>query len=158
MLAEKALQRDRTEDWVDWALEMMENGFEGEYLHILAGLTPPFYRSYTDDVVDRTLLELGLNNKVQMEAVEAYAYSLIDQALKEEITFDAALEKLKFLYDNSNMPKALQDFYLLYWAVDDLKENAVQFYWEGADAANIVQEIKRTFLDWKQAYELSHKE
>lgn len=40
------------------------------------------------------------------------------------------------------------DFYLLYFAKDDLNESEIQWYWNGADRINIDQIIRKVFEDY----------
>jgi hypothetical protein len=42
ILKAAALNEDIEESWIDWALEMMEAGYESDNLHMLAGMMQPF--------------------------------------------------------------------------------------------------------------------
>jgi hypothetical protein len=46
------------------------------------------------------------------------------------------------------MDARLTDFYLLYYAKNDLTEDEVQWYWEGANRENIDGIIKEQFKNW----------
>ncbi|MCW3073932.1 MAG: hypothetical protein JWP69_1001 [Flaviaesturariibacter sp.] len=152
LLAKKATYIDKVEDWVDWALEMLEYGYEAEHLYILAGLRSPIERPYLEEVIFKTLKELNLHKISDVEAVNGYAYLLISEAFNEKNSYETTLKELKELHERFDMYKGLQDFYLLYWALEDLKETDVQWYWKGADAGNILNEIKRVFLEWRRTY------
>jgi hypothetical protein len=62
LLASKALRRPCGQECVDWAVSMLEQGFDGRYLGILAGLTPPFNPFDLADLRDRALKELGISD------------------------------------------------------------------------------------------------
>ncbi|MNU10368.1 hypothetical protein D3C72_2574790 [compost metagenome] len=49
------------------------------------------------------------------------------------------------------------NFYLLYFAKDDLTEEEYQHYWDGANRENIDQIISKTFKNWKAEYEKGNK-
>lgn len=61
VLADKVLEQDSCEEWIDWALEMMMAGFESEHLIVLAGLSLNTNCFEFDDIVNRALQELSLN-------------------------------------------------------------------------------------------------
>jgi hypothetical protein len=46
------------------------------------------------------------------------------------------------------MESEYMDFYLLYFAKDDLNESENQWYWDGADKNNIDEIIKRKFQEY----------
>ena len=47
------------------------------------------------------------------------------------------------------------DFYLLYFAKDDLLESDIQWYWDGANRENIDEIIDIEFKKWLLFLELS---
>lgn len=46
--------------WVQWAIDMLEAGYDMEHLRILAGATPPFNVWYTSALTDSVFNELGI--------------------------------------------------------------------------------------------------
>jgi hypothetical protein len=57
----KALNRDVTEDWIDWAIDMVSAGFETEHLIILAGISKPYNQFYLQDLTSKVFDELSLD-------------------------------------------------------------------------------------------------
>ena len=51
------------------------------------------------------------------------------------------------------MEKEYFDFYLLYFAKDDLTESENQWYWDGANRSNIDDIITEQFVKWKTKFE-----
>ena len=49
------------------------------------------------------------------------------------------------------------NFYLLYFAKDDLTEQEYQHYWNDANQENINQIITENFKNWKTEYETNKK-
>jgi Glu-tRNA(Gln) amidotransferase subunit E-like FAD-binding protein len=153
VLAYKLLEIGSTEEWIDWALEMMEAGFETEHLVILAGLSPHLNRFEFDDIVNKTLKELSLETVTIDEATYGYVYYLIDEALNSNITTKAVLDILREICRERDYDSNLFNFYLLAFAQEELKNLNVQFYWEGADHNNIDSITNNEFQVWKNKYE-----
>jgi hypothetical protein len=153
ILADKVQQQANAEDWIDWALEMMDAGFETEHLVILAGLSPHLNRFELDDIVNRALKELSLDTMTKDEMIYGYVYFLIDEALNSKISSKAALDILRKLCRDRDYEEELFPFYLLAYAQEELDELGVQLYWKDADHNNIDSIIKDQFKDWKSKYE-----
>ncbi len=153
VLASKVRQRDSAEEWIDWALEMMEAGFESEHLVILAGLSPHLNRFEFDDIVNKALKELSLDTMTNDEMIYGYVYYLIDQVLTYKTSTKVALGIIRDLCRDRDYDKELFDFYLLAYAKEDLDEAGVQFYWQGTDNNNIDAIINDKFQDWKNKYQ-----
>jgi uncharacterized membrane protein YqjE len=75
------LNRDIDEEWIDWAIEMIENGYDTEHLIILAGITKPYNQFQLQELTDRVLWELDLNWRDQEKAVKGYVLYLIEGVL-----------------------------------------------------------------------------
>ena len=61
ILKEKACNADIDESWVDWAIEMMETGFEVESLYELAGISKPFNQFELQNLTNKVLEDLSLD-------------------------------------------------------------------------------------------------
>ncbi|MCS3801437.1 hypothetical protein [Niastella sp. OAS944] len=153
VLINKVLPYESVEDWKDWALEMMEAGFETEHLILLAGLSADVNRFQLEEIIKHTLKELTLDAMPEEEIVYGYVYYLIDQALSLKMSTKVILGTLRELCRDRDYDKKLFDFYLLSFARQDLEEAGEQFYWEGANADNIDTIINAQFLEWKGKYE-----
>jgi len=153
VLADKVLQQDNAEDWIDWALEMMEAGFESEHLLILAGLSSKLNRFEFDEIVNKTLKELSLDKVKNEEIVNGYIYYLTIEALDGKLPTAVVLDKLRSLCRHRNYDEELFPFYLLAYAQEELEELGVQFYWQDADKSNIDSIIRDKLLEWKRNYE-----
>ena len=158
MLVERALKVDQAEDWIDWAIEMLLAGFDTEHLRILAGLLPPFNRFELNVFVDKTLQELKLDNQHEDDLTYGYVYYLILQALDKQKSFKSVLSEIRSLCIYRGHDQNLMPFYLLYYALDDLETDTVQWYWNGANRENISDIIKGELLQWKKSYEILSEE
>ena len=153
ILAYKVLGESVDERWTSWALEMLEAGFETEHLLILAGENPPYNQFYLAELTNRVFEELGLEYSNKDRVLDQYIYYLIDKALSGEIDKMEVLSTLKDTYVDNEYDSRFQDFYLLYYAKDELEEFDHQFYWDRADRKNIDQVILKYFENWKKKNE-----
>jgi len=135
--------------FVDWAVRLMVEGHDTHSLRLLAGETHPQDRDDIGSLVDRVLEELGCT---WYPSLEAAAMALVriraTQVLANSISRKAALLELKGVCIDLGYPDYLYDFYLLYWALDDLEELGEQYYWPGADRSNIHDVIDERFAAW----------
>jgi hypothetical protein len=153
VLVEKVLQGVTIEVWKDWALEMMEAGFETEHLILLAGLSLQTNRFQLDDMINKALQELSLDSMSNDEIVYGFAYYLIDQALNSKMSTKVVLGTLRDLCRDRDYDNELYNFYSLSYAQQELEEAGEQFYWECANNDNIDTIIVSEFKKWKSKYE-----
>lgn len=153
VLINKVLPYESVEAWIDWALEMMEAGFETEHLILLAGLSEDVNRFQLDEIIKNTLKELSLDAIPEEEIVYGYVYYVIDQALSSKMSTKAVLGTLRDLCRDRDYDKKLFNFYSLSYAKQELEEAGVQFYWDGANNDNMDTIINTEFLEWKRKYE-----
>lgn len=149
------MRHDSGEDWVNWAIDMVENGYESEHLYILAGKTSPYNLFEIDDLVEKALAELGIKRPIGNEAIDGYAYYLISQALSGSLQYADVLQHLKNICITLDYYDPLYPFYLLYYAYDDLKVQEEQYYWQGANQSNINSIIESEFKNWISKFESS---
>ena len=136
------------DDCVDWAIEMLQLGYDTPSLLILAGLTKPTNQFEVRDYLKRALEELKLDEKTGDDATLSYSsYYITRIAAGQEVK-----RNLGMIYEfclARNYEKVIYDFYLLYWAWDDLDYgNDFQAYWPDADKSNIEQIVIETAKKW----------
>jgi hypothetical protein len=149
VLAFKVLNRPITIEWIDWALEMMMAGFDTEHLAMLAGEREPFDEFHMQDLTDKVLRELQLDFTDKDMTINHYVSYLIDKALSEELDTLKVLRIFKNLAEEIGNNIALNEFYQLYYAKQDLMADDYQYYWPGANKNNIDQIIRNRFFQWK---------
>jgi hypothetical protein len=136
------------DDCVDWAIEMLQLGHETPSLLILAGLTKPTNQFEVRDYLKRALSELELEEKTGDDATLSYSSYYITKISKGE----DVKRNLGIIYEfckARNYEKVIYDFYLLYWAWNDLDNgNEYQAYWPDADKSNIEQIVIETANKW----------
>lgn len=151
ILVFKSLGRNIDKKWIDWAYNMLLAGFETESLIILAGETEPFNQFEMQPLANQALHELGLTWDDGELVLKNYICYLVSEALNGKITADHVLSTLKNICMEQEYESLLYDFYLLYWAKDDLIYSENQWYWPGATRDNIDEMIMAYFVEWKKA-------
>lgn len=144
----KAFNEDVDEMWVEWALEMIQAGYESDNLYILAGITRPYHQFELQRLLDKVLADLDLDYEDRSLMIRNYIYYIISVALNEPSNYLSTLREIKDICIALDMEQQYMDFYLLYFAKDDLNESEVQWYWDGADRTNIDLIIRKVFEDY----------
>jgi len=142
ILKAKSLNENIDESWVDWAIGMMEAGYESENLYMLAGVTSPYNQFVLQELTDKVLRDLNLDYSDSRTVLDKYAYYLISTSIDQPGTYFDTLRELKNLCLDTGMDSGYMNFYLLYWAKSDLAEDVVQWYWKDASRDTIDRMIK----------------
>ena len=149
----RALESRIDKEWIDWTIEMIVAGFETEHLLYLASFDLPSNQFKLQEVADKALKELGLDYSDRKLTTKNYANYTIQTVISGEIDYFSALYTLKDIYVSLNYPEYLHDFYLLYFAKNDLLEYGDQMYWDGANSTNIDSIIDSTFRNWSSNFD-----
>lgn len=144
----KAFDEPIDVDWIDWAIEMIEAGFESEHLYILAGETEPFNQFYLRDLTDKVLRDLGMQIEDKEQVIKNYVYYLITSSIDHPDKYLKVLREIRNISIDLDLNTVYMDFSLLYYAKQDLLSDEVQWYWPDANRQNIDQVIKTRFHQW----------
>lgn len=148
IMAMRALNRPVDEKWINWAADMLEDGYDSSHLRILAGETPPFNQFELLSLADKTFDELGLSWSDQQEIVESYMSELLESMLSGQMPSDFVLSKIEAMYRELGLIKYLQDFAFLYYAQEELKNSDMQWYLPSIDKTNIETTIHDYAKKW----------
>jgi len=148
ILAWKHLNKSVDEKWSNWAVEMMMVGYETEHLIQLAGIRKPYNQFELRELTDKVFDELNLDYKNQDNVLINYTTFLVKDVLNGRRELLKTLRDLKDLCITLDYDKRIHDFYLLYFAKEDLNYDTVQWYWEGATRDNIDQICFDYFEKW----------
>lgn len=149
IVAFSEIQQVDTNESIDWAIEMMELGYESPTLYMLASFNKPTNYFEVIDYVTDTVKELGLELKSGDDAVLSYASYYVYQIAKGQKVRENLTELYKFC-QMRDYEDLVYDFYLLYWAWDDLdyEDNEYNHYWDEARRANIEQIVVDEAKKW----------
>lgn len=145
ILKEKACNADIDESWSDWAIEMMQTGYEAVTLYQLAGISKPYNQFVLQDLTNKVLKDLELDYSDKRNTIENYVYFLIKSNLDNSERYYEILKEFIDIYYELDMDNKFQNLALLFWAKDDLIYDEYQHYWDGADRTNIDKIIKEQF-------------
>ncbi|MBB6501110.1 hypothetical protein [Pedobacter cryoconitis] len=148
MLAYKQLQDFNADQVVDWAVEMLTLGHETPSVLILAGISKPTSLSETERYLIGAFKELGIVLPEKNEAIFGYCKYLIGQ-ISRSILVKTNLYKLYKIAVTTDDNDFIFDFYLFYWAWDDLDYGlAYQSYVPEATIDNIEALVISNAREW----------
>jgi hypothetical protein len=153
ILKAKAFNEDVDESWIDWAIEMMEAGYQSGNLYILAGITKPYNQFELQELTSKVFHDLQLDYINKEAVLNNYIYFLLFNSVNNPETYLETLRELRDIYYQLGMDSRLTNFYLLYYAKNDLTGDDVQWYWEGANRENIDNIVKEQFKNWLSKFE-----
>jgi hypothetical protein len=153
ILKAKAFNENVDESWIDWAIEMIEAGYESENLYMFAGETKPYNQFEHQELTNKVFQDLRLDYSDKDDVLRNYVYYLISNSVEHPETYYKTLRELREICLQLDYDSRYMDFYLLYFAKDDLMVDEVQWYWEGANRENIDQIIRDKFKQWLGEFE-----
>ena len=133
----RALQRSCGRECVDWAVGLLEHGYDSRSLRILAVQDEPFNHFELAALRDRVLSELSLPELDNADPVTSYVREVLAGVLSDRKQLGSVFREVSELAIQLGYPSELQPFYLLRFAWEDLQEQEMQWYWPGADRGNI---------------------
>lgn len=113
IIKNKVLDFDIDESWVDWAIEMIEAGYESINLYELASITRPYNQFELRYLTDKVLTDLEINYKDKEIAIRNYACFIISKYIDRPDNYLKTLLELKSIYVDLDYEKEYCDFYLL---------------------------------------------
>ena len=150
ILKMKAFNEDIDESWIDWAVDMIEAGYESDNLYMLAGYTRPYNQFELQELAEKVLQDMNLDYADKEAAIRNYARFIIQNAIGVPITYFSTLEELKDIYYKIDTAYEYQDFMKLYYAKEERLASPDQWYWNDATRENIdgiIRERFQQFLD-----------
>ena len=132
---------------VNWAYQLMESGIESETIYMLASFTKPVNSNEVIPYISAVLKELNITEKVGDDAT----LSEISYYLSEIVCDRKVRINLGHVYRialDTNCAFGLEPFYMLYYAWDELEELGVNYYYGGANKANIESLLKEEAQKW----------
>lgn len=136
------------DDCVDWAVEMMALGYEGENLHILAGLVKPVLYFEAVDYLKKALQEVGLAEVIGTAATLSNAVYHIKQLSKGDNVADH-LAAVCYNISYYDFDEIFTDFLRLHWEWEELKHNnPYREYWPEVTLGNIESTTVNVAQTW----------
>jgi hypothetical protein len=143
------IQQVNTNESIDWAIEMISLGYESPTLFMLASFVKPTNYFEVIDYIKNSVKELGLKMKTGDEATISFASYYVHQIAKGKSIRENLTELYKFC-QMRNYDDLIYNFYLLFWAWDDLDYEDLEHnhYWDGARRSNMEQIVVAEARKW----------
>ena len=109
ILKEKAFNADIDESWIDWAIEMMEAGYEADSLYQLAGTIKPYNQFELQVLTTQVLKDLQLDYSDKRKALRNYVHFLITSNIDKPENYFKVLREFRDIYYELDMDSELQD-------------------------------------------------
>ena len=150
ILGQKLLSWYDSKVLVDWAVTLMQNGFDSESLVILAGLD-------NSDTEERekyfwqSVNELNINvAKKEIDLISFYVDNLVDEVLSENIPPKFALRQMCEIAKKTDYSPKYMDFYLLDDEIDSIEYSGNAIFTNGLNKNNIDEFILNEFKLFKK--------
>lgn len=149
LLGRATLRHAREEEYVEWAIHMLEQGHDTPNLCILAGLEPLLNHFEVQDHFNRSLKELGIERTEKEEEIKRYAIETVRHISKGIIDHKVGVSTLNAVCIASDYPSYLMDWYSLYDAMIDIDSGHYpngfpEAY--GKDFREVVLNVAKKFL------------
>ena len=145
ILKEKISNSDIDEIWINWAIEMIQAGYETDSLYQLVGISKPYNQFELQDLTNKVLKDLQLDYSNKRIILRNYIYFLVKSNIGTPKNYYKVLKELKDIFYELEEDIEYENFISLYWAKDDLDYSDDQHYWEGANKHNIDKIIEQQF-------------
>lgn len=146
ILAERALTQFDSKKLVNWAVKVLELGYESENLFILAGLdydTTEEREEYFWKSIDDLKLDV---EKTEDELIKKYALTIANKAIRKEISIDYAFRQMLKIVSASQYDSRYISFYEIDEDLDYLSYNNSVLFNSGLTLENskdfILEELK----------------
>lgn len=149
VVAFPAIEKLAVEDCIDWAMEMLELGYETPRLLILASFEKGDSYFEIKSYLEKAILELGLEIKFGEEAIGSYVFYYVTKIAEGEKVRQNLSMIYGFWFEKYNDSLA-SGFIKLHWAWQqlDYEDNDANHYWDGANRENIEQIVVSYAQEW----------
>jgi hypothetical protein len=132
IFAKRALGKDFADDYVDWAGELLTQGYDSRHLRILASLGRSASYFEADDYFLRCLKELQITEPAPESAVPLYACDLAQQIIGGQITSKDGVQALYLLCQTTDYAPDFVIWYELDEALDSLLHGDFPYTYQSA--------------------------
>ncbi len=133
--------------WVDWAVDMLMEGYDTEHLVILAGISHFDNQIDLKNITDKAFKELGLDFLNKKKVITDYVSYLILDGFEKKLDQLSVLGNLMNLYFAVDCPEFLVDFRNLYYILDDFQDDFT-YVGKELEQEKIETEIDKMLKNW----------
>ena len=148
MLAYRDIGSVSSEDFVAWAISMLEAGFDSKNLRILAGLTEPFYSSEVEEHLRRSFTDLGWHFPTREEALRLYACDVAENVVSEIMFPEAGCCEMYKICEALGNPQDLEVWRSLDMELHLIENNDFKPGYRGEIDGQIILEARKYRESW----------
>ena len=136
MIAESLINEFSSKRYVDWAVKLLNNGYESEYLNVLAGLD-----NEESETVDKYFKQVLFDLKIEVESdkeklIEIYATYIAEGVVKKEITTENGLPAFVKVANFMDYESKYLEFTYLSDDIYGLENGEYSYYHDGLTLEN----------------------
>lgn len=90
----KAFNEDIDGTWIDWAIEMIREGYESDDLYILVGINKPYHQFELQRLTDKVFADLDLDYEDKPQMIRNYIYYIISSTKNEPSKYLSTLKEM----------------------------------------------------------------
>lgn len=124
----------------DWAIELINSGYESEAIYNLACFYKPIDSDEVQPYLEAVLSELNLTTKNKEESQKSHIRYFLNKVVKHDDVRGNLKRLLDIDYD-FNTDVGMVDLYSLQYVWDDLIVDRDNWYYRGINLDNIEQEV-----------------
>ena len=146
----RVMKKCTSDDYVNWAVGMLESGSDSKHLRILAGLESSTSLFETEDFFARSIKEIELFEPSREEAIRGYSVYVAGQIVRREVPAREGVKRLFQLCVACDYPGYLNNWYTLDDACHDIEYGNYPYYYPSLTKDNLqetVLGIARKFLE-----------
>jgi hypothetical protein len=150
----RVLQKCWAEHYAEWAVGMLEAGYDSKNLRMLAGIEPRSSVFEAEDYFQRTVSELGLTEPLKETAIKAYSIYVAEQIIGRKVPARDGVKMLFRVCMESDYPKYLMIWFNLDDACDDIRCGGEPWSYPGLTKDNleatVIKEAKAFIEDQRE--------
>lgn len=150
ILGHKLLSGYESKILVEWAITLLQNGFDGDNLSILAGLD----NSDTEEREKyfwKSVKDLNINiDKKDLDLIDVYVDNLVDDVLSGNVPPRFALKQMFEVARKTDYNRKYMDFYMLDDEIDSIEYDGYAIFTNGLNKKNVDEYILNEFKLFKK--------
>ncbi len=131
------LQKASSDDYVDWAVACLEDGFDSKNLRMLAATEKMFYPSEIEDRFKRTLKELGWEKPSEKESLLSYAKELAKKTVSGELSPEKGCKEIYLISLKLDYPEELKGWL---WLDEGHDPVSMEWLWDSYNYSEMNKE------------------
>lgn len=104
------LHKAGSDNYVDWAIACLEDGFDSKNLRMLAATDKPLYPAEIEDRFQNALKELGWNYPSKRESLMNYPKKIAEKIVSGELPPDEGCRQIYLISLELDYPEELKDW------------------------------------------------